>query len=294
MKYLLLFAVAFTLACGAPTDRPAGSQIAPLAPGPGNATAPDGIAIAYTVAGSGAPALVFIHGWMCDQTFWSEQVEAFAVDHAVVTLDLPGHGLSGMDRDNWSLMAYGADVRAVVAHLDLHDVVLIGHSMGGPVALEAARLMPERVIAVVAVDALHNADVKFDPDAIQRLVAAYENDWVGTCQEFSASMFPDGADPALIERVTDAMCDGPPEIGLTLTRQFFDYELAPALAAVSVPVRFINSAGYPTNIEVNRKYQPNFDGVVMSGVGHFLMMEQPGAFNEQLRKVLATLDQPPE
>lgn len=295
MKYVALLALlTLTLACGAAPDRPAAEDISPLAPGPGTATAPDGVAIAYTVAGSSSPALVFIPGWMCDQGFWSEQVGAFASDHTVVTLDLAGHGQSGMEREGWPLMTFGGDVQAVVEHLDLSDVVLIGHSMGGPVALEAARLMPDRVIGVVAIDSLHDAEFKYAPQQIAGLLAAFDSDWVGTCEQFSASMFREGADPALVERVTGAMCDGPPEIGLALTRQFFDYEMSPALAAVDVPVRFINADGFPTNVEVNRKYQPNFDGVVMEGVGHFLMMEQPEAFNEQLRKILETLDQVPQ
>ncbi len=55
-------------------------------------------------------------------------------------------------------MAFGADVQAVVEYLGLEKVILVGHSMGGPVALEAARLMPDRVIGVIAVDALQDAD----------------------------------------------------------------------------------------------------------------------------------------
>lgn len=294
MKYVVLLGLlVITLACGTPPDRPMANEPAPTMAGPGTATAPDGAAIAYTIAGSGAPALVFIPGWMCDQTFWSGQVEAFAHDHTVVTLDLPGHGQSGMERDGWPLMDFGTDVQSVVEHLDLSNVVLIGHSMGAAVALEAARLMPERVIGVVAVDSLHDAEFEYAPEQVQSFLAAFESDWVGACRQFSASMFRDDADPALVERVTDAMCDGQPEIGLALTRQFFDYEMGPALAAVDVPVRYLNADGFPTNVEVNRKYQPNFDGVVMEGVGHFLMMDKPEAFNEQLRRVLATLDQPP-
>jgi pimeloyl-ACP methyl ester carboxylesterase len=67
-----------------------------------------------------------------------------------------------------------------------------------------------------------------------------------------------------------------------------------ALAAVDVPVRYINAGGYPTNVEGNRKYQPNFDGVVMDGVGHFLMMEAPDPFNELAKQIITNLDKPLE
>ena len=294
MKYLVLFCiVSLALACGGTDETaPMSHEPAQLIAGPGTAAAPDGVKIAYTVSGKGSPALVFIHGWMCDQTFWSAQAEEFGTSNTVITIDLPGHGQSGTDREGWSMMAYGADVQAVIEHLGLTNVVLIGHSMGAPIALEVARLMPEHVAAVIAVDALHDAEVKYPSEQKEGRLAAFENDFVGTCERMSASMFSENADPALIERVTSEMCDGSPELGTALIGEFLDYELGPALAAVEVPVRYINAGGYPTNVEVNRKYQSSFDGVTMDGVGHFLMMEKPLEFNELLGQTIGNLDKP--
>ena len=59
-------------------------------------------------------------------------------------------------------------------------------------------------------------------------------------------------------------------------------------------MRCINSGMWPTNLEGNRKYQPNFDCVVMEGGGHFLMMEKPEAFNALLKQTIANLDKPVE
>jgi pimeloyl-ACP methyl ester carboxylesterase len=292
MKYLALFGLlSLALACGGPTDNPAPvtDEPAPIVAGPGTVAAPDGVTVAYTVSGEGSPVLVFIHGWMCDQSFWAAQVEEFSQSNTVITIDLPGHGLSGMDRDGWPLMAYGADVQTVVEYLGLEDVVLIGHSMGGSVVLEAGRLMPERTRGVIAVDSLQDADAKYDPDQIAGIFEAYENDFAGTCLQFTSSMFVESADPELVDWVTSNMCDHSPDISIPLLREFVDYDLGQALAAVDVPVRYINAPMYPTNAEVNRKYQPNFDGVIMEGVGHFLMMENPGEFNELLRQSVEAL-----
>ena len=293
MKYLALFGLlSFALACGGPTaDRvPVTDEPAPIVAGPGTVAAPDGVTVAYTVSGEGSPVMVFIHGWMCNQTFWAAQVEEFSASNTVITIDLPGHGLSGMDREEWPLLGFGGDVQAVVEHLGLTDVVLIGHSMGGSTALEAARLMPDRTIGVIAVDSLQNADAKYDPDQFNGILAAYDKDFAGTCKKFTTSMFLESADPQLIERVTSDMCDHSPEIAIALLREFFNYEMGPALAAVDVPVRYINAPTYPTNVEVNRTYQPDFDGVIMDGVGHFLMMEKPVEFNELLRQVVEGLE----
>ena len=98
MKFLALFCLlTITLACGGAPEEGATEPAPPetLVAGPGTVAAPDGVEIAYTVSGEGSPALVFIHGWMCDQTFWSAQVEEFSTTNTVITIDLPGHGLPG-------------------------------------------------------------------------------------------------------------------------------------------------------------------------------------------------------
>ena len=291
-KVAMLLALVVALGCGPSTQTP-GPSPAPGAPaaGPGTATASDGVPIAYTVAGSGSPALVFIHGWMCNQTYWAAQVDAFAPHHTVVTLDLGGHGRSGMNRPGWPLKAFGGDVAAVVSQLGLDKVVLVGHSMGGPVALEAARLMPDKVIGVVAVDTLHNVDEKWDPKQMKPFLEALEKDFPGTCRGFVTSMFPKGADPALTEKVAGGMCSGPPEVGVALMRQFGDYDLAAALSAVppSIPIRCINSSVYPTNVAGNRTYHADFDVVTMDGVGHFLFIEKPQEFNTDLETIVRSL-----
>ena len=297
MKYItLLTLLSVTLACGGANNdsAPVADEPAPLLAEPGAAIAPDGVSIAYTVSGTGSPALVFIHGWMCDQTYWAAQAAAFSETHTVVTIDLAGHGESGMEREGWPLMAFGADVEAVVEALGLDRVILIGHSMGGPVVLEAARLMPDRVIGVVGVDTLRDADHKYDPEEVAPFLAAFESDFPDTCRGFVASMFPEGADPALVERIAADMSAGPPEIGIALMREYIDYDAAAAFAAVpaTIPIRCINSTMNATNIEANRAYHEDFDVITMDGVGHFLMIERPDEFNAHMAQVVAAFTQP--
>jgi pimeloyl-ACP methyl ester carboxylesterase len=107
-------------------------------------------------------------------------------------------------------------------------------------------------------------------------------------------MFREGTDPAFANRIIETMCDAQPEMSIALLRQFVAYEMGPALAAINVPVRYINADSYPTNPEVNMKYQPDFSGVVVQDVGHFLMMEKPEVFNVLLRETIANLAKPEE
>ncbi len=263
---------------------------APAVPVTATATSADGVAIEYDVRGSGPVALVFIHGWICDRTHWRHQIDAFADGHTVVTLDLAGHGSSGTDRENWAIEHFGADVQAVVEALDLPRVILVGHSMGGQVALDAAARMPERVLGVVGADTLHNVEAAVDPDQWNSLMAMYEADFAGTCVQFVEYMFPEPSEDAgLADWVRDNMCDADAEIAIAVGRQMPNLDQPAMLAAAGVPVRCINSAKTAvTDIEANLRHG-NYDAVLMDGVGHFVMLERPEEFNRLLAEAIEEL-----
>ena len=245
--------------------------------------AKDGVPISYSVQGKGEPALVFIHCWSCDRHLWDNQVSVFAKEHRVVTIDLPGHGQSGQGRKNWSIESYADDVNAVITKLKLTRVILIGSSMGGPVALEATRRMPDRVVGIVPVDTLHNVENTIDPkmleDVFKQLRADYKVAVTGLLNQF---FFSPSTPPAVKNRIISETTARPPELAITILEAIFKYRPAPALREVKVPIRAINADMTPTNLDVNRKYAPQFDAVIMKGSGHYPMLEDPGRFNELL------------
>lgn len=106
----------------------------------------------FVHTGAGAPPLVFVHGFACAHEDWQAQFAAFSGTHEVVACDLRGHGLTPGRPHECTIAHYGGDVAALVANLDLQGAVLIGHSMGCRVILEAARLASERIGGLVLVD----------------------------------------------------------------------------------------------------------------------------------------------
>ncbi|MCP3959886.1 MAG: alpha/beta hydrolase [bacterium] len=281
-------------ACQAPAPEPESTAVAePVVETMWEATSSDGVPIAYEAEGSGETAVVLIHGWACDRTYWRHQIEPLLESYQVVTVDLAGHGSSGVERADWTMPAFGEDIKAVVEELGLGRVVLVGHSMGGPAALEAARLLGDRVLGVVAVDALHDVGSRPDPDQWASRMEAYETDFAGSCGQFVRSMFLDTADPEIVESTAMDMCGAPPEVATALMGQFGAYDQAAILGAVEVPVRAINSVVYPTNLEGNRAVAADFDVEVYEGVGHFPMLVIPEELNEMLLEVLAELTAEP-
>ncbi len=242
----------------------------------------DGVPIAYRLVGRGEPAVILVHGWACDQSFWSAQVAPLAMDHAVVTLDLAGHGESGAGRQRWSVNSMGEDIRAVVEHLGLRRVVLVGHSMGGPAVLEAARLLPDRTLGVIGVDTFRDAESHADSEQWQTLIESFRQDFEVTCGQFVDALFRQDAEPALVASVEKRMCDVDPDVGLALLQALSHYRLDAAMGFVAAPIRAINSDLFPTQTEINRRYAPEFEVEVMHGIGHFPMLERPRDFGELL------------
>jgi pimeloyl-ACP methyl ester carboxylesterase len=247
----------------------------------------DDVRICCTVQGEGDPALVFVHGWSCDKSYWEAQEGHFAENHKVVMVDLAGHGESGLDRKEWTIEAFGKDVAAVVKKLGLDRVILIGHSMGGPVITAAARQMPGRVIGLVGVDTFHNVEEEVTKERLDRFTAPFKEDFKEATRKFVRRMFPADADPALVERVVSDMASAPPDIGITAFEALFNYEMKAALKDARVPIYCINSDRYPTDVEAGRRHAMPFELKLMPGIGHFVMMEDPETFNRLLMEVIS-------
>ena len=144
----------------------------------------DGTPISYEVYGAGEPTLVFVHGWSCDARYWRAQVSHFSKKHRVVILDLAGHGHSGMSRTKYTMGAFGEDVRAVTEAVGSPRVILIGHSMGGSVIAEAARLMPNRVIGLIGIDTLDNIEYPLTSEELKKMTAPLEKDFQAGSRQF--------------------------------------------------------------------------------------------------------------
>ena len=106
--------------------------------------------VAYYAAGSG-PVVLLIHGITSDADTWRHVVPLLAEEHTVVAPDLVGHGGSAKPRGDYSLGAYASGLRDLMAALGHDRVTVVGHSMGGGIAMQLAYQFPERVERMVLV-----------------------------------------------------------------------------------------------------------------------------------------------
>jgi len=247
---------------------------------------PDGTPIAYESLGDGDVALVLVHGWSCDGSYWEPQLESLSRDFRVVTVDLAGHGESGEERETWSIASFGEDVTAVVSALGLERVVLVGHSMGGDVILETARRLPGRVLGLIWVDVYQQIGAPRTEDELEAFQVRFRANFVEATRSFVRGMFPHDADPALVERVAADMASAPREIALPVAKaaQSYDREIPRALRELKLPLIAINPDSPPTDVDSMNEH--GIEVVLMPGVGHFPMLESPERFERVLREAV--------
>ena len=251
----------------------------------------DNIVISYHVEGKGNPALVFVHGWCCDKSYWKHQVPYFAEKYKVITIDLAGHGKSGLGRKTWSIEAFGKDVVAVLEQENVNQAILIGHSMGGPVIVETARQSPKHIIGLVGVDTFFNFEETYSQEQIEAFISPFLTDFIEATHNFVRGMFTQNSDTSVIEQIVDDMSSAPPEVGIGAMREVASYNVSESLKDIQIPIVCINSDQWPTNIEVGQKHAVSFKLKLMPGIGHFVMIEEPDKFNKLLNETINELIQ---
>jgi len=94
---------------------------------------------------------------------------------------------------------------------------------------------------------------------------------------------------AVKTRVVNEALSRQPETAVAILKGIFAYKPGPTLKEIKVPIKAINADLNPTMLEINRKYAPQFDAVIIKGTGHYPMLEDPARFNQMLADILKTL-----
>jgi pimeloyl-ACP methyl ester carboxylesterase len=257
----------------------------------------DGTPISYEVYGAGEPTLVFVHGWSCDARYWRAQVPYFSKNHRVVMLDLAGHGNSGATRRQYTMVAFGEDVRAVTEATGSSNVILVGHSMGGSVIAEAARLMPSRVIGLIGIDTLENIEYPMTREELNNMIAPLEVNFRTGSREFVGEMISPNTDPQLRDWILSDISAAPPAVALSamneMMTQYITGEAAKVFEQIRIPVITVNGDLWPINYEANRRHMFSYNAIVLKKADHFLMMDRPEEFNRALDKAIHMLLEKP-
>jgi pimeloyl-ACP methyl ester carboxylesterase len=249
--------------------------------------------------GGGTPAIVFVHGFCCTHEDWRAQLDHFQATHEVVACDLRAHGRTPGRAHECSIEHYGGDVAALVNSLDLPRVVLVGHSMGCRVVLEAARLVADKVAAIALVDGSRNATS--DPQAAEAAARAAIDKlgYAAFAEMLFRQMFfkPSAQADAIVARAVKSSAEFGPHLWPRISR-WDASSMDAAFDALRAPVLAIQST--TRNAQLERAplkpgdTSPWLDYLrsrgarveIIPDTGHFTQLEAPQAVNRLIADFL--------
>jgi non-heme chloroperoxidase len=256
----------------------------------------DGVSLRYDRTGSG-PAVLFIHGWTCNRTFWERQVHALRDRHTVITVDLRGHGESSRPRTGYTIRAMADDLEHLVRALAVPRIALVGWSMGGAVALELARRLGERTSALALVGSTPGGltDRKnpnaFPPERVTQMKADMEADTRAFLRALAPDVFKEGAASPLFAWTVGQIQKTPPHVVQGAFEGILAFEARKDLAQIRVPTAVLHGrhdAILP--LGGGEALQRGIKGarlVVFEQSGHAPFLEETEAFNAALAELLA-------
>jgi pimeloyl-ACP methyl ester carboxylesterase len=239
------------------------------------------IRVHYTDYGQGEVALVFVHGWNCDESIWKNQAPALAQKMRVLTIDLPGHGQSDKPEIAYTMDLHASAIDAVLQDAKVKAAVVVGHSNGTPAIRQFYRNYREKVRGLVMVD---GALRPFGDQAfMEKFIAPLRGrDYVDTATHFVSGMTAPMKHANEQEEVRKMMLSGPQHVAVSEMEGLTD----PALwheDRIEVPVLMILARQPAWTAEYEqfaKSLIPDLDYQVWSGVSHFIMLDEPNEFNQ--------------
>lgn len=246
----------------------------------------------YLSLGSGPDPMLLIHGFGGDLDTWMLNRDALAQDRRAVALDLPGHGYSDKTLETGSLAEYASAVIDFMDAIGLAEAHLVGHSMGGAIALTVATRIPRRVRSLSLL-----APAGFGPEANAEFLHGYATARTRTAiKVLLTELFANQA--FISSKIVDLVLNYKRRVGVaealakTIVAQFPRDRQGARLrdrvglrptqviwgdADQIIPVR--QAQGLPSSVPV----------IVLPGVGHILHIEAPDAVNRLIREFVATM-----
>jgi pimeloyl-ACP methyl ester carboxylesterase len=259
--------------------------------------------IHHFVSGQCHPPVVFVHGFGCARSDWDSQVEYFSPRYQTIAVDLRGHGNSPGSAADCSIERYGADVAEVMRALVLPPAILVGHSMGCRVVIEAALQAPTQTAGVILVD---GSQFSAAMAAVLQQRFGMPNGYATLVEGLFREMFTDRSDKSMAASVIERAGRLPRAIGEKMLTDMQRYDvgrLAGSLASVRVPVMALQTTysnekrerrtmqrGQTTPyLEMLRASVPSVRVEIIEDIGHFPQYDASAQTNAAIESFMTEL-----
>lgn len=246
-------------------------------------TLDSGLSLGITRAGTGAVPVLLVHGWSCRRNHWQALLAEPPANTSLLAVDLPGHGdSSGTDAPAWTIEAMGAVVAEVTDEMPGRPV-LVGHSMGGAVSMEAARQLDDPA-GLLLVDTFVIPYGDLDEETARSIEAPFHEDFVAAMDNLvennAGAAISEAGKVALKTDMAGARIDAM----LPLWHDLLRWSPEPAFAEIRCPIHAINGDLIPE--PAKQRCRGRVEEWLMPGAGHFPQQEMPETFARRFAEVL--------
>ncbi len=252
--------------------------------------------------------IAFLHGWMLSQAYWQPLIDQLQPDFHCLSYDLRGFGKSQIgDRHEYSLISYVQDLEELLDHLAIDQVWLVGHSLGGAIALWAANLLSDRILGVVCLNAGGGIYIKEEFEKFRtagKIILKLRPQWLQNLPLVHAQFAKDSVQNSLDlhwgkQRVIDFISAKYPAARGTLldsTSEAEVHKLPQIVSKLQQPVYFVAGANdsimEPKYVNHLASFHHSFNGYgenvfELPDCGHLGMLEQTNLLHRILLDLLA-------
>ncbi len=252
------------------------------------------LALYYEVTGDGSP-LLLIHGLGSSSRDWEMQIEPFAKDYQVITLDLRGHGQSGKPPGPYSIRMFAEDTAALVRRIDILPAHVVGISMGGMVAFELAVHFPQLLRSLTIVNSYPEMRVETLQEHLQvwrRFLILELLGMRGMGRMLGGRLFPFPEQSDLRETFVSRWAQNNKRAYRESLRAILNWDVESRLGEIDCPVLVVASDQDYVTVEEKRVYTakiPNAKLVIIEDARHAVTAERPDQFNTVLRDFLTSI-----
>jgi len=251
----------------------------------------DGLSIGYRRAGKGA-AMILLHGFLCDSRCWMGQLADLADQFDVIAWDAPGAGASSDPPVPFTLADWSRCLAKFLDALGIVDAHVVGLSWGGVLAQNFCGLYPTRVSRLILADTYAGWKGSLPELAVEQRLSRCERDSHLPYQEFASrwvpEMFTAAAPPRLLDEMSAIFADFHPLGFRLMAKSLAETDTTDLLRNIRSPTLILwgeDDRRSPIAVaEQLRNAIPGAELQVLSGAGHVSNMEQPAAFNAQVRR----------
>lgn len=265
--------------------------------------------IAYAEEGAGEKTLLFIHGLSSNLDAWKKNIGELKSDYRTIAVDLPGYGKSSRNRKDYSLKDYADMLQEFIQKKDLKNVILVGHSMGGQIAMHSVLEYPETfekliLIAPAGIETFTEQEAALMKTSYSpAMVVNTTDEQILVNYKLNFFEFPEDAQVMVDDRIRIKSAEDFPdyaEVVVNNIHAMLDAPVIDRIKEIEIPVLMIfgkndmlipNKYLHPSEsienlVKVSEEKFPDLEVEIIDKAGHFVNFEKAEEVNEEIREFL--------